>query len=78
MKRRAFLKGLTAFLVAPLAVFGAKKAVKPSLYILGEQTIETDGGFGMPPDYLTDSDLWFLKEPRMIDKRKLWKLPTTT
>ena len=50
MKRRAFLKGLTAFLAAPLAVFGVKKLhPKPALYLLGEQTIETDGGFGLPP-----------------------------
>ncbi len=89
MKRRTFLKGLTAFLAAPLAVFGAKKlSPKPDLYVFGERTIETEG-------YLTDSDQWFLKDPwelegdmiytlddrlrfnaEKVKHRKLWKMST--
>ncbi len=53
MKRRTFLKGLTAFIAAPLAVLGAKKVAKPEIRV--------------ESSCLIDSDSWFLSSsPRTI------------
>ena len=52
MKRRTFLKALSAFLAAPLAFFGAKKAFpNPDLYMFGERTIESEGWFLENPSH---------------------------
>ena len=55
MKRRTFLKGIAAFLAAPLAFFGVKKVV--------EKPFDTKGAVFTVHErykYLTDNEQWFL------------------
>ena len=63
MKRRTFLKGLAAFIAAPLAVFGVKKYVYKSGWRPHEgRSIEPEIKL-KTWDHLTDNEAWFLKDP---------------
>lgn len=65
MKRRTFLKALSAFLAAPLAFFGAKK-IAVEVYTAYPR-----------PNYLTDNDMWFLKNGSTISWDNTKSAPLT-